>query len=493
MSTHTPTRTQAMPERHTTRTRRHSHHALLRRGMRHRRWQARTGDLLEILALASLLAVVVQFLRLGGSHDLLSGTAATSLIAVGRITGLVSADLILIQILLSARLPWVDRVYGMDRALKAHRILGRITVPLVLVHVEALVLGYAVRDGLSAWVGWAVEPFRMLAGVPDMLTATAATALLVLIAVTSVRAAKQAMGYERWHLVHIGAYAAVALSLPHQLSIGSDLTRTPWAKAYWVLLYAAVAASVVWWRALVPLVRTLRHDLRVDRVIEEAPGTWSVWLRGRDINRLPARAGQYLGWRFLAPGLWATAHPWSLSSLPDGRHLRVTVRDLGDHSRQIASLRPGTRALIEGPYGGFTTRGRTRSRVLLLAAGVGITPVRAILEELVRTNAAPAGHVTLVYRADREDQLALRAELQKLARAGGHRLVFLVGPPVQGSWLPAGMPGRDDAARLASVVPEVASHEAYLCGPAPWMALVHRSLRRSGIPQSHIHDERFAW
>jgi predicted ferric reductase len=492
VSTHAPTRTHAVPSRNTTGTRRHSHQAL-RRGMRHRRWQARTGDLLEFLALASLCAVVVQFLRMGGSHDLLAANSATRLIAVGRVTGLVSADLILIQLLLSARLPWVDRVYGMDRALKAHRILGRITVPLVLVHVEALVLGYAMRDGLSAWVGWAVEPFRMLTGVPDMLTAAAATALLVLIAVTSVRAAKQAMGYERWHFVHAGAYAAVALSLPHQLSIGSDLTRTPWAKTYWVLLYAAVAASVVWWRALVPVARTLRHDVRVVRVVEEAPGTWSIWLRGRDLDRLPARAGQYLGWRFLAPGLWTTAHPWSLSSMPDGRHLRVTVRDLGDHSRRVARLRPGTRALIEGPYGGFTTRSRTRSRVLLVAAGVGITPVRAILEELVRTRSAPSGHVTLVYRADHEEQLALRAELERLADAGGHRLVFLVGPPVRGSWLPAGMPGGDDAARLASVVPHLASHEAYLCGPAPWMVLAHRSLRGSGIPRSHIHDERFGW
>ncbi|HEX5525183.1 MAG TPA: ferredoxin reductase family protein [Pedococcus sp.] len=464
-----------------------------RLGRSHLSWRRRVGDLLEVFAVASLVLVLALFFRSGGSHDLVSGGWSTALISIGRATGLVAVDLLLIQLLLAARVPWVDRVYGTDRALKAHRVLGRITVPLVLVHMETLVLGYAARDHRSAWFASVVEPFVMLRTVPDMLTAFAATALLVVIAVTSVRLAMRAMGYERWHLVHLTAYAAVALSIPHQLSIGSDLSRSPAVRAYWLGLYLLVAGSIAWWRFLVPVCRSLRHRLRVEAVVEEAPGVWSVWVRGRQLEALDARAGQFFNWRFNAPGLRAFAHPWSLSSMPKQNHLRLTVRDLGDHSRALANLRPGTRVLIEGPYGAFTTARRTRRRVLLIAAGIGITPIRALAEELAADPATRPGDITIAYRANAEDQLALRAELEQLTRAEGHTLHLLTGPPVAGSWFPGGQRGHDDAERLRRLLPDPRQCDVYLCGPVVWMDLVHTSLLKAGVPRLNIHDERFSW
>ena len=462
-------------------------------GQEHQAWRRSRGDLLEVAAIASLVLVVAVYLRDGGSHDLLAGDWATELVSVGRVTGLVAVDLLLIQMLLAARVPWLDRVYGADRALKAHRILGRVTVPLVLVHMETLILGYAARDHRSAFFGVAVEPFVMLRNVPDMVTAFAATALMVVIAVTSVRAAVHAMGYERWHLVHLTAYAAVALSIPHQLSIGSDLTRSGLVHAYWLALYVLVAASIVWWRAVVPVYRSVRHQLRVEAVVEEGPGTWSVWVRGRRLEELDARSGQFFNWRFNAPGLRTFAHPWSLSIMPSDRHLRLTVRDLGDHSRALAGLRPGTRVLIEGPYGAFTTAQRTRRRVLLIAAGIGVTPIRALAEELVADPTVRPGDLTIVYRADATDRLALRAELEQLTQPRGHALHLLTGPPVEGSWLPDGLGGHDDAERLRQLVPNPRQHDVYLCGPTVWMDLVHSSLRAAGVPRRNIHDERFSW
>lgn len=462
-------------------------------GRDHQRWRSRTGDLLELVALAGLVLVVGRFLLDGGGHDLTSGLWADRLISVGRVTGLVAVDLLLLQLLLAARVPWVDRVYGNDRALKAHRILGRVTVSLILIHVETLVVGYAAHDGLSPATGWLVEPFRMLTDVPDMLTANVATALLVIIAVTSVRAAMRAVGYERWHLVHLTAYAAVAFAVPHQLSTGTDLSTSPVVRAYWIGLYVGVAAAIVWWRVAVPVIRSTRHRLRVDDVVEEAPGTWSVWVSGRDLGRLDARAGQYFNWRFLSPGLWAFAHPYSLSRRPDGQRLRLTVRDLGDHSRTVAGLTPGTRVFIEGPYGAFTSLRRTRPRVLLIAAGIGVTPVRALLEELVRERAARPEDVTVLYRADTDTDLVFRDELSTLAHRGGHRTHLLVGPPVPGSWLPRGLRGKDDSERLVRLVGDPRADDVFVCGPPAWMDLVDHSLRGAGVPRRQIHDERFGW
>jgi predicted ferric reductase len=461
-------------------------------GLWHRRWRARRADFLEGLAIASVVLVVVAFLARGGAAGLTSSAAI--MIAVGQVVGLVVTDLLLIQLLLASRVPWVDRVYGLDRGLRAHRILGRITVPMVVVHAGALIAGYAAQDGLPARTAWLVEPYRMLTGIPHMLTATISLALLVLIAVTSVRAARNAMGYERWHLVHVTAYVAVVLSIPHQLSVGTDIAGHPLMRAYWLSLYVLTAGSLLWWRAVLPLARSLWHAPYVERVVPEAPGVWSVWIRGRRLDRLNVRAGQFFNWRFLTRGMFLAAHPWSLSAAPGPRRLRITVRELGDHSGRLAMLKPGTRVLIEGPYGAFTAERRRRRRVALIAAGIGITPIRALAEELVTGPGSVPGDVTVVYRADSADQLALGHELQQLADATGMTLHLVVGPPVSGSWLPrsAGA-GRSDADVAADLVPNIHLHDVYVCGPDPWMDLVHRSLGDAGVPDDQVHDERFVW
>ncbi|GAB3063309.1 ferric reductase-like transmembrane domain-containing protein [Intrasporangium mesophilum] len=466
----------------------------LRRGAEFRRWRARVADLLEALAIGSVVLVVAQFLASGGSHALLSGDVGARLTAVGRLTGLVAMDLLLLQVLLAARVPWVDRVYGMDRALAAHRILGRITVPLVLIHVGAIVLGYASADGLTGPFGWLRELLILVTGGDDLLLALLATAALVAIAVTSVRIARRRLSYEWWHAVHLMAYAAVILAVPHQISLGTDFNASLLSRAYWWTLWVVVAASVAWWRVLLPVARSARHGLRVTEVRPEGPGVWSVVVRGRHLDRLDVRAGQFFNWRFVTPSLFFAAHPWSLSAAPDGRTLRITVRALGDHSARIADLRPGTFVLVEGPYGAFTTQARTRPKVLLIAAGIGVTPVRALLEELVLEGHAAPGDVTVVYRANDVNQLPLHSELERLASLAGHQVLSLVGPPASGSALPSRAGGRgSDGERLTRIVPDLADHEVYLCGPLPWMTLVHKAIRDAGVPAAHIHDERFAW
>lgn len=456
-----------------------------------------SADLLEGCTVALLVTVVMLFLLDGGAAALTTGTSASRLIGYGRVTGLVGTALLLVQLLLAARLPWVDRTYGHDRALIAHRRLSRVALPLLLAHGGALTLGYAARDGLSWATGWLVEPVRLLGGaVPDMLTAFASMAVLIVVAVTSMQAARRRTSHETWHLVHLGGYLAVGLSLPHQLSAGTDIAPHPFTRLLWTALYIATAGSVVAFRVLLPLARSGLHSLVVESVTPETPGVVSVVVRGRALKRMPVRAGQYLQWRFLAPGLWAAAHPWSISAAPDGRTLRLTVRHLGDHSRRLSDLRPGTRVLVEGPYGTFTTDRRTRRRVLLVAAGIGITPVRAIAEELAGSPGMRDGDVTVLYRGGDMSSLALRGELEQLAATTPVQLQLLVGAVVSGSWLPPQLAGRtaaQDAESLAQLVPRLRDHDVYVCGPPGWMDLVRQSLRLAGVPADQVHDERFGW
>jgi predicted ferric reductase len=439
-------------------------------------------DAIAAAAVLSVLVVTALWMRGHGLQDLVG--VWSGLESAGRLTGLVAADLLLIQVVLMARVPWIERAYGQDTLARWHRLAGFTSFNLMLAHIVLITVGYAG----SAHATVLGETWDLVTTYPGMLLATAGTAALVMVVVTSVRAARRRLRYESWHLLHLYAYLGVGLALPHQLWTGADFTASPIATAYWWTAYGVAAGAVVVYRIGVPVWRSARHRLTVVGVIPEAPGVYSVYLRGRHLDRLRVRAGQFFQWRFLTGPGWTRAHPYSLSAAPRAHLLRITVKDLGDGSSQVAALRAGTRVLIEGPYGQLTGAQRSSPRVTMIAAGVGVTPLRALLEELPYG----PGDAVLLYRARTFADLLFRTELEQLARVRGVRLSYLVGPRGSGgSWLPEGW--GDDAAGLLHLIPEIAGHDVYVCGPERWMDAVHRAARDAGVPAERIHLERFTW
>jgi predicted ferric reductase len=411
---------------------------------------------------------------------------ADSLTSLGRLTGLLASDLLLLQVLLMARLPLVERAFGQDRLARWHRLTGFTSFHLMLAHVVLITIGYAG----TAHAGLLREAWDLVFSYPGMLLATAGTGLLALVVVTSVRAARRRLRYESWHLLHLYAYLGVGLALPHQLWTGADFTTSWTATAYWWTLYGVSAGAVLVYRIGLPAWRNLRHRLRVSHVVSEGPGLTSVYLTGDHLDRLPARAGQFFQWRFLDGPGWSRSHPYSLSASPDGRFLRITVKDLGDGSSRATALRPGTRALIEGPYGRLTGEAYPGGPVLMLACGIGITPLLALLGQLPYRR----GEATLVYRARSATEVAFRGELDWLARHRGVRLIFLLGPRAdRGSWLPRTHAHIDDAAALHRLVPAVTHHHVYICGPDAWTDAARDAIRDAGVPAHRVHTEHFAW
>src|SRR3954454_22139265 len=445
-------------------------------------------DLAGVLAWASMLVVVALWVTGGGLHDVTDPLSAAGLTTLGRLTGLISADLLLIQVILMARIPFVEQAYGQDELARRHRLVGFWSFNLMLAHILLITVGYA---GAFAVFGAVKEFVSLVLDAPGMLLALAGTAALTMVVVTSIRAARRRLRYESWHLLHLYAYLGVGLALPHQLWTGQDFLSSPLATLYWWSLWAAAAGAVLTWRVGVPLYRTLAHGLRVSAVVAESPGVVSVEMTGRRLHKLPAAAGQFFVWRFLAGPGWTRGHPYSLSAAPDGRTLRITVKDLGDDSRALAGVRPGPRVAIEGPYGRLHAGVRTRRKVTLMASGIGVTPMRALLEELPQG----PGDVTLVFRAATEADLVHRAEIDALAAASGARLFYLVGHrvPDRSSWLPSDAAHLSDRAALLHLVPDVADHDVYLCGAQPWMDAARHAALAAGVPADHIHEERFSW
>lgn len=432
-----------------------------------------------------MLVVVALWVAGGGVQGLSS--LAEGLTSLGRVTGLVASDLLLIQVLLMARIPLVERSYGQDDLARRHRLVGFTSFTLMLAHVVLVTLGYTASSPAGLW-GTIVD---FVVNYPGMLLAVAGTAALVAVVVTSVKAARRRLRYESWHLIHLYAYLGAGLALPHQLWTGKEFLTSPVATAFWWGLYAAAAGSVLLFRLGLPLYRSLRHRLVVTGVRRESETVTTVTISGRHLDRLPVQAGQFLQWRFLDGPGFMRAHPYSLSAAPDGRTLRITAAHLGDGSARLAGLRPGTRVMVEGPYGRLHQGVRTRRKVLLMASGIGITPMRALLEDLHQQ----PGDVTLVYRTRDHESAVLREELVDLATRNGARLFIVAGPRVPGraSWLPQAAAHLSDEEGLRQLVPDVAHHDVFLCGSPGWMAAAEEAARAAGVPRRHIHLERFSY
>ncbi|GHH75258.1 ferric reductase [Streptomyces sulfonofaciens] len=441
---------------------------------RGQRAAGRLPDLVPALVRLLIAVGAGAVLALWWRHTASVTGAGDWLTGAGRITGLLAGYACAVLLLLMARVPLLDHVIGTDRLARWHAMGGRYTVCLASAHVLLIVGGYA----LSSGTGVVSQATTLVLDYPDLLKGTVGFLLLLATGWLSARAVRRRVSYETWHHLHLATYLAVFLAFWHQLSDGADFVTDPPARLAWYVLYGAVATALAWYRFVVPVRQALRHRLRVAEVRPEAPGVVSVYLTGRRLEALRARPGQFFRWRFLAPGMWWAANPYSLSAPAHPTYLRITVKAAGAHSAAVARLAPGTRVLAEGPYGAFTARRRHDRKVLLVAGGVGITPLRALFETL-------PGEVTLVYRARRPEDLALRGELDAVAAARRATVHYAVDEPA-GHGLPM------TARALRRLVPDIAGREVYLCGPPGMTDAARRALRGAGVPRRRIHHESFA-
>ena len=441
-----------------------------------RTWSIGSAEIVAVLVANGVL-ILAMWLRHGGLDQL--STLSGQLTAIGQLTALFGTYLALIQLVLMSRSPWLSEAFGTHGLAVAHRWLGFATVWLLLGHGVFTTVGYAAGDGSSV-----VDEFwTLITTYPYVLMALVSGGLFAAVAISSIRAARRRLSYETWYGIHLYAYLAIALGFLHQLFVGSDFVDDPIAVAYWVLLYVVTIALIVAFRIGQPVWLSARHRLRVSRIVDEGPGVISIYVTGRDLDRLAVRSGQYFVWRFLSRDGWWRGHPFSISSAPNGAWLRITVKGLGDWSKALGRIPVGTRVFIEGPYGVLTGARRTRPGVLLVAGGIGIAPLRALLEALP----ARPDDLTLLYRVHDSRDIVFRHELDTLARVRGARVHYLIG----GRWPEGADPL--DAAALERLVPDVLDRDVYLCGPAPMMRRVETTLRRLGLPARQIHTERFAY
>ncbi len=449
--------------------------------VRHRRRRAASvrsawRDGLVAAAWLTTVAILGFFLATGpmsvtGSADLLN--------AFGRFTGLIATNIMLIQVALASRAPWIERVVGHDKAAKIHGQLGEPVFYLLVAHAAFLTLGWGAPLGLNP----VQQTEYFWNQMPNMALAIVSLAVLLLVGVSSVAAVRKRWPYETWHAIHLMTYVAVGLSIPHQFYDGTTFTLNQPAKWYWLGLYVVAFGSMLVWRLAVPMWRAVRHGLYVSDIIRHDDGTVTLTVQGRHLERWYARPGQFFLWRFWTPSLWLTAHPYSLSAAPDGRSLRITVKPLGDDSSALRTVRPGTRVSASGPYGVFTHDHRVNGTLVLVGAGIGITPLRAMAEDVQ----AYDGDTHVIVRARSYIEAPLLDELERLCQERGFFLHVSIGPRGDG-WAANGGP-----TSLYQMVPDISDADVYVCGPESWADAVAKDARYCGVDADAIHREEYAW
>ena len=431
--------------------------------------------LVEMIVAVNAAVILGMWVRHGGI-DTARGPGGIAT-AAGQLTGLLGTYSVLLQLLLMARLPWLERYAGLDRLAIWHRWNGFLAVNLLVAHTVLITIGYAAESHATLWA----QTRDFVANYADVLMAFVSLAILIAVAVTSARAARRRLRRETWYFVHLYAYLAVALGFAHQLAVGNDFVTDPLARAWWVALYVTVTAILVFCRLVQPWRFNARHRLKVKQVIREAPGVVTITFSGRHLAAIDAQAGQFFLWRFLTPDSWWKTHPFSLSAAPTSRALRISVKDLGDTTHELQSIRSGTPVFAEGPFGTFTAQRRTGRPTLFVAGGIGITPIRAILDDVPSQS-----RCTLLYRVNRAEDVVFARELEDFAARKGVDVRYLVGFEI----------GDDQTDQLGipaiiHFVPDVIERDCFVCGPPALVDAVCRRLRTIGVPDSSIHFERF--
>ena len=444
----------------------------------------RSQDLVESIGWLALLFVIVSFLVNGGLAGIKD--LQTALGAIERISALVATMLLLIQILLISRVPWLDRLYGHDRATATHKKIGKPVLYLVILHVVAVIWSYSLNDG----VGVIDEFMSLIKIIPEILLATISLGLMITVVLASINISRKKLSYEAWYLVHLLGYGAVMFAIPHQLIVGVDITISPITQGFWVAAYLFVGLNILWFRLASPIFLSGTRKLQVGKVVRESTDSVSITINGKKLNAFAAEAGQFFIVRFLTKSHWWRAHPFSLSAKPTNTAFRFTIGKRGDDTAIFQNITPGTKVILEGPYGVFVDSRRTEDEVVLVAAGIGAPPIRALAESLEETKS-----VNIIYRVRDADDAPLLSELKELSQRKNYKLHVLDGSRrAEDSWLPKSVSSEvSDEQALQRICPSISAADVFICGPREFTKLFSKSSEKLGVPTERIHAEEFAW
>jgi predicted ferric reductase len=448
----------------------------------------------------SIHSVIILYFWWAGNGSLFSQDSSSVILALGRLAGLILVGLVLLQVLIMSRAPWMEQAFGLDALARVHHKVGRYFIIFLVAHPVLIIWSYSKFADLGF-----VAQYLSLLKSDEVIQSSIAFLLFLGIIIYSLLRIWKNWNFERWYYVHLAMYAAIVLAFLHQIELGGDIVANNYFRYYWYFAYAFVLIHLLWFRFTVPVLLYRKHKFTVSEVKSETHDVTSIYIAGQKMDEYPIRGGQFLIVRFLAKGFWWQAHPFTMSQHPNGTSLRLSIKASGDFSTAVSQLRPGIKAMIEGPYGIFTAEHSKTNKVLLIAGGIGITPYRSILEDLGKAGK----DIVLIYANKTEADIALRSEMEELSNKYNIKIHHVLSASSVGASFSRpnteaggqGQPLHTNAIfhqgfvnndLIKQLVPDVASREIFLCGPPPMLNALIKSLPSLRIPKNKIYFEKFS-
>jgi predicted ferric reductase len=392
--------------------------------------------------------------------------------------GLVGLSMLGLQFLSVARIARVDAPYGIDAVMRYHRQAAYATLAVVVAHPLLLLTQSAYRTLL--------DPFDAPARVLWGWAALAAFAVTVVLARYRLRLR---VSYELWRVSHgILAVVVASAALVHVRSVGAYVAADTWKETAWTVWVVVFMGLLAYVRVVKPMVR-LRRPWLIEEVVPQPGNTVSLRLRPEGHGGLRFRAGQFAWITIAGVPFDQHEHPFSISSAATRpARIEFTVKALGDFTAGMADV-AGRRAWLEGPYGNFGIGWDSASHLVLIAGGVGITPIMSILRTMA--DLGDRRRVTVVYGNKTWDTTIFADELDALTTRLDLHVVHVIEQPHEG-W--TGRTGFINQQLLEELLPVDASGvQCYVCGPPPMMAAVERALIAARVPPRQIHAELFTF
>ncbi len=382
------------------------------------------------------------------------------------------------QFLLTARFRLATAPFGLDAIYYLHRYLAYGLLLVLIAHPVILV---TVHPRLLYDFNPITAPWAVTAGVASL-------AVLLVLVVASAFRKQLGLSYELWRYSHWGlALVAVGLALGHMLAIGY-YSGPAWTRGLWILIGLSLVAAVVEVRILRPW-RLLARPYRVQAVRGEPGEVWTLILEPDGHDGFRYKPGQF-AWLVLGHSPFALReHPFSIASTwrPGGR-IEFAIKQRGDFTQSLASVQPGQRAYVDGPYGAFTIDHHPHAcGYVFVAGGIGLAPMLSMLRALA-DRGDTRRHVLFLAQGQ-WDRIPYREEIEQLAETLRLKLVVILEQPPKG-W--TGETGWIDRGLLDRHLPdERAEYEYFICGPVPMIRTIERSLIDLKIPSSRLHTELF--
>ena len=434
-----------------------------------------TKQLIAIIFLILPISIICYFWWIS-SGVLLFLNGSEAITALGRLAGLLLAFSVLLQVFLRSRSPLIERLLGFESLNRIHKKNGYAVFTFLILHPVLLLIGYSLQSNVPLYV----QLYLFLFTYQGVLKAFLAALILLGVMGTSIFMVRKNLAYELWYFIHLSVYIAILFAWGHQLAIGTDFLSSSTFTYFWYMLYIFVLGNLFIFRILKQVLDFHKYRFSVSSITKETKDTYSLIITGWNIEQFNFESGQFAFLRFLSKDNWWESHPFSFSK-GKGEILRFTIKISGDFTKRLKELPVGTPVIIDGPHGDFTLGSSISKKNVFIAGGVGITPIRALLESSSKDNAV------LIYASKTQSDIIFRKEIDTLSKNNHFSIYYVLSQDKRFK----GLKGRITKELLTKTVKNLRKKDIYICGPQGMVQELTHELGQI-IPQRRIHTELFS-